>query len=40
MYLPPPKFIDSGASYLIFDIEDLLPSLDLFQKEVLPSFHR
>lgn len=34
------QFIDAGASYLMFHIEDLLPSLDLFQKEVLPSFQR
>jgi len=32
------RFIDAGASYLMLQIEDLLPGLDLFQKEVLPSF--
>lgn len=34
------RFIDAGASYFMLHIEDLLPSLDLFQKEVLPSFHK
>ena len=34
------RFIDAGASYLMLQIEDLLPSLDLFQKEVLPSFQK
>jgi len=31
-------FIDSGASYFMLHIEDLLSSLDLFEKDVLPSF--
>jgi F420-dependent oxidoreductase-like protein len=34
------RFIDSGASYFMLHIEDLLPSLDLFENEVLPSFKR
>ena len=33
------RFIDLGASYFMLHMEDLLPSLDLFEKEVSPSFH-
>jgi F420-dependent oxidoreductase-like protein len=32
------RFIDLGASYFMLHIEDLLPSIDLFEKEVMPSF--
>lgn len=32
------QFIDLGATYFMLHIEDLLTSLDLFEKEVLPSF--
>jgi alkanesulfonate monooxygenase SsuD/methylene tetrahydromethanopterin reductase-like flavin-dependent oxidoreductase (luciferase family) len=32
------QFIDAGASYFMLHIEDLLPSLDLFENEVMPSF--
>lgn len=32
------RFIDSGASYFMLHIEDLLPSLHLFEKEVMSSF--
>jgi F420-dependent oxidoreductase-like protein len=32
------KFINSGASYFMLHIEDLFSGLDLFEKEVLPSF--
>jgi hypothetical protein len=32
------RFIDPGASYFMLHIEDLLPSIDLFEKEVMPSF--
>ena len=32
------RFIDAGASYFMLHIEDLLPSLNLFENEVLPSF--
>lgn len=32
------EFIDSGASYFMLHIEDLLPSFRLFEKEVMPSF--
>jgi len=31
-------FIDSGASYFMLQVEDLLSSLNLFEKDVLPSF--
>ncbi len=31
-------FIDSGASYFMLHVEDLLSSLNLFEKDVLPSF--
>jgi F420-dependent oxidoreductase-like protein len=32
------RFIDLGASYFMLHIEDLLPSIELFEKEVMPSF--
>jgi F420-dependent oxidoreductase-like protein len=32
------EYIDIGASYFMLHIEDLLMSLDLFRKDVLPSF--
>jgi len=31
-------FIDAGASYFMLHIEDLLPSMELFEKDVLTSF--
>jgi F420-dependent oxidoreductase-like protein len=32
------RFVDLGASYFMLHIEDLLPSIGLFEKEVTPSF--
>ena len=32
------EFMDSGATYFMIHAEDLLSSLDLFEKDVLPSF--
>jgi F420-dependent oxidoreductase-like protein len=32
------QFIDAGATYFMLHIEDLLTSLELFEREVLPSF--
>jgi F420-dependent oxidoreductase-like protein len=32
------RFVNIGASYFMLQIEDLMSSLDLFEKEVLPSF--
>lgn len=32
------RFIDLGASYFMLHMEDLMPSLAIFEKEVLPSF--
>jgi alkanesulfonate monooxygenase SsuD/methylene tetrahydromethanopterin reductase-like flavin-dependent oxidoreductase (luciferase family) len=32
------QFIEIGASYFMLHIEDLLPGLDLFTEDVLPSF--
>ncbi|MGQ9513840.1 MAG: TIGR03560 family F420-dependent LLM class oxidoreductase [Thermoproteota archaeon] len=32
------NYIDAGASYFMLHIEDLLPGIEIFEKEVLPSF--
>lgn len=32
------RFIDLGASYFMLHIEDLLPSIHIFEKEVMSSF--